>query len=637
MTEILNNRRELSTMKHGNNLKHKLRYGISLSLTLALVSQQALMPLAYAGNLPTNGDVVAGQASLNYSSDGVRLDVLQNTQKAVINWQSFDIAKGHATQFHVPNAGSTLNRVTGATASQIFGHLSSNGALYILNSNGIHFGPSSSVDVVGLLATTSTIGADDFMSGALNFLSGGNKTASVINEGVITVKDGGMAALISPIVKNSGTVNARHGRVELATAESFDVVDFFGDGLINFRMLDKDIGTRIDHTGTINADGGVVQMTAKDASDILESVINLKGIVRAETVEQGENGTIIIGASDGSSDLVEISGTLSANASKAAVNADGGNIQILGKKVGLTDNALVSATGVGAGDGGQVNIGGSREGKGPLPNADAVFISANATVNADGGDNGDGGTIIAYATNVGNIYGDLDARGGAIAGDGGFIETSAGILDVRGAPDAGASNGAAGEWLIDPYDIFIKSSISSDPGGAAFNGTTTSYTSAGNSSVISVSDLNTALAANNVTITTAAGGSEAGNVTFQDAFVYDGANASTLTVNAVASISVLNKIESTGGALNLNLNAGYNNTSLGVVETNVSSGNSMTLGGVTGYAINTNGGSLVINSDSGNAAPPEHNSRMLPPNIAANVAALSRPDATKACRTLSKK
>src|SRR3546814_13762938 len=57
-----------------------------------------------------------------------------------------------------------------------------------------------------------------------------------------------------------------------------------------------------------------------------------------------------------------------------------------------------------------------------------------------------------------DLFGDLRARGGASGGDGGFIETSGGGVDLRGIGiDTSAPNGNAGTWLIDPYDVDIVS------------------------------------------------------------------------------------------------------------------------------------------------------------------------------------
>src|SRR3546814_2689159 len=67
-------------------------------------------------------------------------------------------------------------------------------------------------------------------------------------------------------------------------------------------------------------------------------------------------------------------------------------------------------------------------------------------------------TLVPYTTlfRSARIFGDLRARGGASGGDGGFIETSGGGVDLRGIGiDTSAPAGDAGIWLIDPYDVDI--------------------------------------------------------------------------------------------------------------------------------------------------------------------------------------
>jgi hypothetical protein len=60
---------------------------------------------------------------------------------------------------------------------------------------------------------------------------------------------------------------------------------------------------------------------------------------------------------------------------------------------------------------------------------------------------------------VAQVAGMLSARGGAGCGHGGRIETWAHRLDITGAGvDASAARGAAGTWLLDPFNIDIVAS-----------------------------------------------------------------------------------------------------------------------------------------------------------------------------------
>src|ERR1700691_5969984 len=69
------------------------------------------------------------------------------------------------------------------------------------------------------------------MAGKLVFNKAGNPTASVVNQGTITVRQAGLAALVAPRVANSGVINAQMGHVVLAGAKTA-TLDLYGDGLL---------------------------------------------------------------------------------------------------------------------------------------------------------------------------------------------------------------------------------------------------------------------------------------------------------------------------------------------------------------------------------------------------------------------
>ena len=88
-----------------------------------------------------------------------------------------------------------------------------------------------------------------------------------------------------------------------------------------------------------------------------------------------------------------------------------------------------------------------------------MIIGKDTTISADGGEEGDGGRVIVFSEQTSIISGNLSARGGSQAGNGGFVETSGRRgLRVNGAPNVSAPNGAGGTWLIDPQNITIVQS-----------------------------------------------------------------------------------------------------------------------------------------------------------------------------------
>ena len=114
-------------------------------------------------DLPTNGVVAAGAAEIN--STATKMTINQSTDQVIINWNTFNIGKDAHVQFIQPSVDSSaLNRVLSVGASNIFGQLTSNGNVFLINPNGILFGPSSSVDVGSLIAGTANISDSNFLN-----------------------------------------------------------------------------------------------------------------------------------------------------------------------------------------------------------------------------------------------------------------------------------------------------------------------------------------------------------------------------------------------------------------------------------------------------------------------------------------
>ena len=94
----------------------------------------------------------------------------------------------------------------------------------------------------------------------------------------------------------------------------------------------------------------------------------------------------------------------------------------------------------------------------------ALAVTTGTTISANGGGSGqgDGGTVILWADENANILGDISARPGADAGEGGFIEVSAGS-DLRILTDTITAGG--GTVLFDPRNITIADAADIDQSG----------------------------------------------------------------------------------------------------------------------------------------------------------------------------
>src|SRR6185369_15371314 len=438
------------------------------TLLLATTSAVALGSTALAN--PLGGQVVGGNATVQGQGTST-VTVTQTTNSAIVNWTTFNIGAGERTNIIMPNSSSVqLDRVTGGQGpSQILGTLTSNGRVFLVNPDGLLFGPGSVVNAAGFLATTHDITNADFMAGRYNFSIPGRPTASIVNQGTITAQTGGFAALVAPGVRNSGTITATLGKVALASGNSF-TLDFYGDKLITLDVNDtiaaqvKDVATGlpldalVKNTGTLKADGGRVELTAVAARQVVDAVINNTGIIEADTIGT-QNGLIVLGAATAASkptgapaQTVKVSGTLSASGKQAG--GKGGTIQVTGESIALSA-ATLSASG--RAGGGKVLVGGDRGGaNAAVPNASTVSIDAASTIDASAKDNGDGGKVVVWSNQNTIFNGTIMASAGSLGGDGGFVETSGGTLGFAGARvDTSAPKGRTGSWLLDPFDLTI--------------------------------------------------------------------------------------------------------------------------------------------------------------------------------------
>ncbi|MFZ9813559.1 MAG: filamentous hemagglutinin N-terminal domain-containing protein, partial [Burkholderiaceae bacterium] len=177
----------------------------------------------------------AGSATIDLTN-AQRAVVQQSSQKAVIDWRQFNVAKDSSIQFVQPNASAiALNRVTGAQASRIDGSILANGQVWLINPNGVLIGKSGRINTHGFLASTLGLSTDNFMQGNYSFQADSAGFGSVVNEGQIISAQAGYAVLAGRQVKNDGLIQAQMGQVVLASGKAA-TLDLVGDGLLRFAV-----------------------------------------------------------------------------------------------------------------------------------------------------------------------------------------------------------------------------------------------------------------------------------------------------------------------------------------------------------------------------------------------------------------
>ncbi|EAS4320286.1 filamentous hemagglutinin N-terminal domain-containing protein [Salmonella enterica] len=543
-----------------------------------------LLPaMALAADLPTGGQIVGGQGSI--STSGNQMTIHQQTQNMATNWHSFDIGKNNTVQFVQPNSSSVaLNRVTGASGSQIMGTLKANGQVFILNPNGVLFGKNARVDVGGLVAATKNISTTDFMKGQYTLSGSGNPGAQVVNQGSLTTSKGGYIVLAGERVSNSGTVTTPSGKTILAAGKTV-TLQLDNGGLTSVSVNGSVVNALVENQGLISATNGQVYLTAKGQDMLLNTVVNNSGTVEAKGLAN-RGGEIVLNGGD--SGVVSQSGHLLADSQ----TGQGGKITLEGQNIHLAGGSLTTATGKTGG--GEVYVGGGWQGQDShIKNASKVVMDKTATVDVSATENGNGGTAVLWSDDYTNFRGTVLAKGGAKSGDGGRVETSSHRnLQTSGAVDASARAGHGGEWLLDPTDVTIVGA-GADTGidSATADGTDIFTPTASGGQILNSSIVNQLNAGTSVTVKTSGTDTdgETGNITVNANIIKTAGTDAKLTLLADNNISTGDNVSigATTGKLNLDLLAG-----------NTTNNASISLGKFINISLN--GGDLL--ADAGNSA-----------------------------------
>ena len=422
-----------------------------LSLATLLVAA-VLDPVGSFAN-PTGANVTGGAATVTGQGTS-RVTIDQSSDRAFIEWNSFSVAKGESVRFNQPSVSSvTANKVVGVAPSEILGAISANGRIILINPNGIFFGQGSTVDAAGLIATTLDLDKDSFLAGGqLKFSSAADISASVVNEGTLTIADAGLGALVAPHVRNSGALVANLGTAVLASGKAF-TVDFAGDGLITFALGEglaatlvgadgQPLKAQVEQAGEIAA--GRVVLSAAAAREVVNQSVNVSGLVRAASGTRNADGSISLRGSNSVAVAAgaEVSGAkVSVDADSVAVagNVSAGTIQLTGEHVAVLASATLSS------NGGSILVGGDWQGSNGVRQALLTTLAAGATIDA-----GQGGTAVLWSdiTNAKSVT----TVAGTVRALGGRIETSGNLLELPGVVQAGLG----GSWLIDPSNVVIN-------------------------------------------------------------------------------------------------------------------------------------------------------------------------------------
>lgn len=262
--------------------------------------------------LPQHHTTVSGNVTVTTTAD--KMTIKQDSNKAQINWKSFDIGENKEVKFEQPDENAVAyNRVTGGNASQIQGKLTANGKVYLANPNGVIITKGAQINVAGLLATTKDLeniseNINKFTRKAKQdgqvvknrqVLKDGQviKEGQVINEGNITAQD--FVVLNGDEVINKGNINVEknstiNGKVYLSSGDNFTFT-LLPDSGISVALEDNTVRGIVQNEGIIKA--GDITLNAKGRKEALDSLVMNNGVLEATKVSN-KNGKVVLSADE---------------------------------------------------------------------------------------------------------------------------------------------------------------------------------------------------------------------------------------------------------------------------------------------------------------------------------------------------
>ncbi len=423
---------------------------------------------------PTQGNGNLGTIVTPDIKNSQQLNITGGTQAAANlyhSFQQFGLSQGQIANFIAnPNIQNILARVGGGNPSVINGLIQvtgSNANLYLLNPAGIIFGSGASLNVpASFTATTANgiqlsngwfgmnTGIDAIKQltgnpqafGLANSVTGlpqTNPPAAIVNAGNLSVKEGQSITLVGGFVINTGTIASPSGKITIAAVPDGKYVKITPEG--SLLSLELPIATQTELSTT--------PLLAKDLPNLLTGSAYLRQITKLDTDASG-NLLVAGSAIPNRAGMAIASGKLDVSST-----AKGGEINVLGDRVGLV-SAKIDASG--ALGGGNVLVGGDLHGKGIVPNSQYTFVTKDSTIHADATNQGNGGKVILWSDRTTAYLGSIWARGGKTIGNGGFVEVSGKEnLIFQGKVDTTAFHGTVGKLLLDPNNITISSNPSS--------------------------------------------------------------------------------------------------------------------------------------------------------------------------------
>jgi len=434
--------------------------------------------------------------------------IQQTADKAILNWETFNVGRDTTVEFAQQSNWAVLNRVNdpNARASVIAGQINAPGTVMLVNRNGILFSGGSQVNVRNLVAAAATISDDQFSKNGLYVDQNGTQPTFSDAFGKVEVQrgavlqtlpagastqSGGYALLLGNEVQNDGSIVTPKGQATLAAGDSFYIrrgagtegnqqSTTRGNEVAASLNVGSSAGTVIN-SGMIQASTGDITLTGHQVRQngvlLTSTSVDTRGTIHLLNATSDATGSVTLGQGSVSTILLEqdtsaldsqrqaainnLNGLLPNNAtgrfdnlSKVSDRTDQSRVEIVsGGTVDFQSGSIILATGgqvaVSAGKRSLVREGAIIDVAGAVGvkvamEANSIKVNIQGNEQRDASGNRDKGSL-----NSTDVWVDVRDLVHVAAGVNGYATdrwyTAGGLLEVGGY--LGTRNHSLGEWM----------------------------------------------------------------------------------------------------------------------------------------------------------------------------------------------
>ncbi|ETK19758.1 filamentous haemagglutinin family protein [Pseudomonas sp. FH1] len=295
----------------------------------------------------TQGWTNAKGPTQSQSGGKTTVTIEQTADKAILNWETFNVGRNTTVDFQQQSSWAVLNRVNDPNArpSEIQGQINGAGTVMIMNRNGVVFSGTSQVNVRNLVAAAATITDEQFTQRGLYVDANGSQPTFTDAVGKVEVQRGaviqtrnpatsteagGYALLLGAEVENAGTIITAKGQTTLAAGDSFYIRKGVGTtGNDRSTTRGNEVATslnagssagKVTNSGLIMASTGDITLTGHQVQQngvaLASTSVDTRGTIHLLNSATDSTGSVTLGEGSTTAILLDSSGSTALNGQK---------------------------------------------------------------------------------------------------------------------------------------------------------------------------------------------------------------------------------------------------------------------------------------------------------------------------------